>query len=544
MSVLTAPLVASLSVLPTALVAAHVFGALDYASHCRLARVDRRHCAIAQLAQASPIELPVTDAMPASVWQRPGLRPRRITLDYDRMDDPDVGDPHRVASLAEVCARVDTLDLPDARDPLLLACATRLTTLRLHYVWDDQWRHLVTTCGALTDLDVVRAAPLSIDLVQHPPPKSLLALRFGMTSLMSKELRALSVACPRLALLEFNCPRFAECAGALEFPHLTRLEILCEWSDYGAPTNPAPWRLTTASFPRLARLQLAGNGVDAHRALSPLTALEVLDARHSRSDRAKEDTDETTGVFTVAAGAETPKSLPPAPAVCWPRLKSLAICTVDDIRGIRFPFATLTELYVSPWRVDTSDMRRSCGYGDLKVAVGTLLRKLPTLRHLTLSRYGVRSSSIFMSRDQTPIPAHIDARFTAGWNAVLDPVLTATSSGVATTAATTAGEAALRATRSGLQTLAIHCMAAVPDERGTLFRVHVPTLAAFLRAFASRSADASAAAAAAAARGAASLTETVGEEEKFCGVSEGEDDGNELLAPFAPCIRLVDECAF
>ncbi len=252
----------------------------------------------------------------------------------------------------------------------------------------------------------------------------------------------------------------------------------------------------------------------------------------------------------AVASAEAPLSMLPAPlsstspssqpVVCWPRLKSLAVSTIDDVRGIQLPFATLTELYVSPWNGGGrgGTMIRSFSYEDLDVAIHTLIRKLPTLRHLTLSRYGVCSASSFTSRDQTPIPARIDSRFVDAWNAILGPVLAAAavsstaSSDVATTAAT----------RSGLQTLATHCLAAVPDERGSLFRVHVPTLAAFLRAFTSRSPDTSAPAVA--ARAATSLPETDDDEEKFCGINEGDDDGNELLTPFAPCIRLADECAF
>jgi hypothetical protein len=385
----------ALAALPTALVATHVFGALDFASHCRLARVDRRHRAIAQLPQASPIELAVTYTMPASVWQRPGMRPRRIT--DERTGDGRVMVGSRwAASLADTCARVDTLELADADHPLLLTCATRLTTLRLQHVAPEQWRRVTEACTVLTSLEVMYATPLSIDLVAHPPSASLRSLRLAMTSLMSKDLHVLRFAYPRLALLEFNCPRFAECAGELEFPYLTRLEVLCgEWSDYGAPTDPPPvGRLTLTSLPRLARLQLTGNGVDAHRALSVLTALEVLDARHSLTDRADDDDakeDETapegktvapvvvvvtSTAATVAEAPALPLSPPPPPVVvCWPRLKSLAIRTVEDVRGIRFPFATLTELYVSLWSDDKSNTGRSCSYGNLDVSVGALIQK-------------------------------------------------------------------------------------------------------------------------------------------------------------------------
>lgn len=74
----------------------------------------------------------------------------------------------------------------------------------------------------------------------------------------------------------------------------------------------------------------------------------------------------------------------------------------------------------------------------------------------------------------------------------------------------------------------MHCLAAVPDERGSLVRVHVQTLAAFLRTFVQppSSTDASD----------ASST-------KFCGDEEGDRDGNELLAQFAPCILLAGDCA-
>ena len=154
---------------------------------------------------------------------------------------------------------------------------------------------------------------------------------------------------------------------------------------------------------------------------------------------------------------------------------------------------------------------------------------MPTLRHLTLARYSAHSSTSSLSRDLTPIPARIDSRFTAGWNAILGPVLAATTT--TTTCAATLDVATTASVRPGLQTLAMHCMASVPDERGSLFRVHVPTLAVFLQTFVAPPTATSAATASAVA-------------EKFCGIDEGGDDGNELLAPFVPCILLADECAF
>jgi hypothetical protein len=452
----------SLRALPTALVAARIFPLLDFASWCRLARVDSRHGAIARtVPAATPIEFAITEDMPLAALHRPNLRPRAVRIDHHRGPaGAALGEEIALCGPEGFHGGIRALTLWAPTDPLLWLCGARLIALTLDAVDVNDWHRVTHVCRALERVelqlfflpeDPFTECPVNLG----PPPPSLRSLRIMTSNVPPAAIAALATHCPRLETLDVPCSQYAASVADLAFPNLTRLALGKVEGDVDAVAI----RLASHRMPRLTHLTLADmpDGVAIQRLRAAFPRLEALDMRRwlpdarnqkKRALRAMQTTATTEAVGGAQGSPPSPSSAQlstaSSPALWSATLRSVAARDMATVVR-EYPFASLTELHLLEWR----------GEFDLP------LRSLPRLRHLVLSRYSPPSA---------PWSAGTGTRRTwrDWWRTLVDPIVEVAP---------------------GLQTLEVHCTEhrlgkvalGLPDARGELRCVDVPALVRCLR---------------------------------------------------------------
>ena len=472
-----------LGALPTAVVAARIFPLLDFASWCRLARIDSRHLGVSRLPLASPIEFAITGDTPDVALHRPNLRPRVLRVDHDRKFRMSSGGAwvsgggHGPPAFRD---GVRSLFLTGV-DPLLWLCGPRLTRLRLGSVDRGDWFRAIKACRALTDLEVIAFADIDdpfADMPTNAPlPAGLWSLRVALSAVTPTFIAMAADECTQLETLRVQCPRYAECMAGLAFPSLTRLTLANVDRDIDAvamrlATHRMPQlrrlklsalpgtvalRRLGAAFPRLEAVDLRGNGRDGHdkidapRSSPPIRGMPVSGTPPAFAGVARSSSSSSPPSSSALSPLSPLPSVPPS--LTWfASLQSVGAMTLE-VADREYPLASLTELHLSVWR--------DAGFSGYTEA-------LPRLRHLVLSRYSPppHASSPFLASGLGDDAAAAAKSWRNHWHSFIDPIV---------------------AVATNLQTLEVHCLspnrAALGEVNalGASRCIHVPTLIAHLR---------------------------------------------------------------